>query len=354
MPLIKMIYDETASETKKQPNSLLTFLQNVTFILGTTTSAFITKGIFGAPLRSASLCGSISREGLTIPEPVYRCFEEIMKRGLLVEGIFRLSGSAPEIDRLLSDFDKPPTYGKYLDLKNSDIHAITGVVKRYLRQLPDPVIPLSYHERFIELYDESNMSDPLIIDAFANIIHQLPIEHFHLVHYIILLASRIQHYAQVNMMNPEALAIVLAPVCTGLLETTDTITHKKRLVFIETNTKWTRIWTLLIEHAETLLESWKPLLMWRRQVMVTGGHHTVPCHYNNNTNKIESNSAFDETTTDSSCDGEKGTESEILLDIAPPLFNSRRSMTTAANKYKVVVMRQKSRSYQSSSMVVQR
>lgn len=72
--------------------------------------------------------------------------------GLLVEGIFRLSGAAPEVENLFMDFDKPPTYGKYMDLRNYDIHAITGVVKKFLRQLPDPAIPIVCHEDFIHLY----------------------------------------------------------------------------------------------------------------------------------------------------------------------------------------------------------
>ena len=47
-----------------------------------TLGPLITRGIFGAPLKSASLCGSTSLEyGLTVPDPVYRCFEEILKRG---------------------------------------------------------------------------------------------------------------------------------------------------------------------------------------------------------------------------------------------------------------------------------
>lgn len=138
----------------------------------------ITKGIFGAPLKSATLCGSCNEFGLTVPDPVYRCFEEIMKRGnektiticwglivlvfpaydlgLLVEGIFRLSGAAPEVENLLLDFDKPPTYGKYIDLRNYDIHAITGVVKKFLRQLPDPVIPIICHQEFIQVYGNIN------------------------------------------------------------------------------------------------------------------------------------------------------------------------------------------------------
>lgn len=72
--------------------------------------------------------------------------------GLLVEGIFRLSGAAPEVENLLLDFDKPPTYGKYIDLRSYDIHAITGVVKKFLRQLPDPVIPIMCHSEFIQIY----------------------------------------------------------------------------------------------------------------------------------------------------------------------------------------------------------
>jgi len=78
---------------------------------------------------------------------------------LLTEGIFRLSGAAPEVESLLLDFDKPPTYGKYLDLKDNDIHAITGVVKKYLRHLPDPAIPIATHDNFIQLYGNHPCQD---------------------------------------------------------------------------------------------------------------------------------------------------------------------------------------------------
>ncbi|KAI7900972.1 Rho GTPase activation protein [Cokeromyces recurvatus] len=370
-----MIYDDTEIN-KKQQNSLLTFLLNSKKHLfgsyhnkrgSSNSSAFITKGIFGAPLKSASLCGSTSKDGLTVPEPVYRCFEEIMKRGLLIEGIFRLSGAAPEIDKLSLDFDKPPTYGKYLDLKNNDIHAITGVVKRYLRQLPEPVIPTSFHDNFIQLYDEATkkiITSSSIINLFATLIQQLPIEHFHLIHYIILLSSKIQLHSNINMMNPEALAVVLAPVCTGLLETeTISVTNKKRLIsiFMEANTKWTRIWTLLIEHSHDLLEHWKPTLMWQ----VVLGHHTVPCHHytSTTTTTTTTTTTITHDINQSSLNNSsfENQQQETFLDIAPPLFSSsaakRKSTTHISDKYKVIVMRskQKSMSYNTkSSMVVQR
>ncbi|KAL7310708.1 hypothetical protein PS15m_010176 [Mucor circinelloides] len=344
-----MIYDDNFSEKKRQKN-ILAFLQNGKYhflnSMGYQQSATshskrgsstITKGIFGAPLKSASLCGSTNSFGLTVPDPVFRCFEEIIKRGLLTEGIFRLSGAAPEVESLLLDFDKPPTYGKYLDLKDNDIHAITGVVKKYLRHLPDPAIPIATHDNFIQLYDES-LSDQSTIETLASMLHRLPKEHFHLIHYIIILASNIQHHADVNMMNPEALAIVLAPVCTGLEHNLKEIPswvkrHSRAKMmtdmshFIETNAKWTRLWTLMIEHSDKLLDIWKHVPLWEVR--------TVPCHP----------SAFHSSSTASSHnEGRHSTtlspleQTELLLDIAPqrrPSYHSQRS----DELYKVVVMR---------------
>lgn len=279
--------------------------------------------------------------------------------GLLTEGIFRLSGAAPEVEQLRHDFDRPPTYGKYLDLRNNDIHAIAGVVKKYLRQLPDPPIPLSCHDKFIRFFgkrypcftfffplkqkiDES-YSNKATIRAFASMIQQLPREHFHLVQYIIILTSSIQKHADTNMMNSEALAIVLAPVCTGLeLNLKEIPSWMKRHTraktsdmnrCVEVNTKWTRIWTLLIEYSDTLLELWKDTL-W--EIPTPLGCNTVPCRPSFSAMHQNSLSSFQEHETD-------------LLTIAAPIkpptkrTSSSRSHASQYSErkelYKVVIMR---------------
>ncbi|KAG2235142.1 hypothetical protein INT48_006523 [Thamnidium elegans] len=317
----------------------------------------ITKGIFGAPLKSASLCGSCNSFGLTVPDPVYRCFEEIMKRGLLIEGIFRLSGAAPEVENLLLDFDKPPTYGKYIDLKDYDIHAITGVVKKYLRQLPDPVIPIACHEEFIQLYDRS-FSKKSTINSLALKIQQLPREHFHLIHYIIIMSSLIQKHSNINMMNPEALAVVLAPVCTGLEHNLKEIpswvkrhTRTKMMndmgQFIETNTKWTQIWTLLIEYSDTLLELWKDSSLLWQVVVSPPGRNTVPCHPSSSSSYLnEHNNASSPPLHPSrhSTNLSPIQQTELLLDIVPPYNKPQRRPSHHSHKssdelYKVVIMR---------------
>jgi hypothetical protein len=45
-----------------------------------------------------------------------------------------------------------------LDLRKNDIHAIAGVAKLYLRQLPDPVIPVASHQSIIELFGKQYRS----------------------------------------------------------------------------------------------------------------------------------------------------------------------------------------------------
>lgn len=376
-----MISDDNYTEKKRQKNLLsflssgkLHFLNSMGYQPsnggGNNSSrkgvSLVTKGIFGAPLKSASLCGSCNEYGLTVPDPVYRCFDEIMKRGLHVEGIFRLSGAAPEVESLYLDFDRPPTYGKYMDLKNYDIHAVTGVVKKYLRQLPDPAIPTECQQDIIKVYDQS-FSKKSTINMLANIIQELPREHFHLVYYIVIMASSIQEHSEINMMNPEALAVVLAPVCTGLEQNLKEIpswvkrhTRTKMMndmgLFIENNAKWTRIWTLMIEYSDTLLEKWKDSVLWT-EVVSPLGRSTMPsplnkssCSSSNNANKEIDHNASSSSLHPSrhSTSLSRIQSTELLLDVVPP-YNKppeppQRRPSYHSNKssdelYKVVVMR---------------
>jgi hypothetical protein len=199
-------------------------------------------------------------------------------------------------------------------------------------------------------------------------IQQLPREHFHLIHYMIIMASSIQKHADINMMNPEALAVVLAPVCTGLEHNLKEIpswvkrhTRTKMMNdmghFIETNTKWTRIWTLLIEYSDTLLELWKDSLLWE-VVETPPGRNTLPCNpsssssYLKNRNAssavVESASTIQSPSLHPSRHSHIQQQTEISLDVVSPYnkpsTSPQRRPSYHSNKssdelYKVVVMR---------------
>lgn len=76
-----------------------------------------------------------------------------------IEGLFRLSGAASDVRQLANEFDRPPYFGKHLDLSTYDIHTITGVVKKYLRALPEPVIPRHFHPRFLQIATSLSNND---------------------------------------------------------------------------------------------------------------------------------------------------------------------------------------------------
>ncbi|KAI8143489.1 Rho GTPase activation protein, partial [Fennellomyces sp. T-0311] len=192
--------------------------------------------LFGALLEHAVIeRGAMTSSGLYVPDPVFRCVNEIIERAL---------------DSIIHT----------VDLSTYDIHAIAGVMKKYLRSLPEPVIPTTHHHRFL-----TRSTD---IHALADLVTTLPRAHFHLLYYMIQLASHIQQYQHINMMNPEALAVVLAPVCTGLDHRLKDIpssvafskTKKSPAAaldqFVQANARWTQIWTLMIQHHQLLLDRW--------------------------------------------------------------------------------------------------
>ncbi|KAI7857278.1 Rho GTPase activation protein [Circinella umbellata] len=232
------------------------------------------KGLFGLTLDCAARCGMTTVcNGYTVPEPVARCFTEIIYRGLRVEGLFRLSGAASDVRQLSHEFDM----GNPVDLSTYDIHAITGVVKKYLRSLPDPVIPHAYHNAFLRTAAGDNINNSSSdVKTLLSLISSLPILHRHLLCSILHLTSAIQNHTDINMMNPEALAVVLAPVSTGLEQSLPSYltsaaypssgkvrggggggvrlpSPEEMNGLVQTNAKWTYLWTSMIENREALL-----------------------------------------------------------------------------------------------------
>ncbi|KAI9314421.1 Rho GTPase activation protein, partial [Dichotomocladium elegans] len=211
--------------------------------------AHIPTGIFGVPLEYAAECGSVTSTGIFVPDPVHRCMDEVIRRGLSVEGIFRLSGAASDVDQLCQQFDTPPAYGKCLDLTKYDIHTIVGVMKKYLRCLPEPVIPTAFHHQFLQA--------AMDIEHIASLAAKMPKVHFDLLFTMIELCAHIQRHQHVNLMNAEALAVVLAPVCTGLDQSLrDVLTIKSPTIIneiVQSNQRWTDLWRAMIEAHDTLL-----------------------------------------------------------------------------------------------------
>lgn len=83
-----------------------------------------------------------------IPIVVAKCGVYLKRKGLNVEGIFRVGGSSKRLKELQLIFNSPPDFGKKLNWDGYNVHDAASILRRYLNALPEPLIPLDFYETF--------------------------------------------------------------------------------------------------------------------------------------------------------------------------------------------------------------
>ncbi|KAK9686207.1 hypothetical protein K7432_015235 [Basidiobolus ranarum] len=85
----------------------------------------------------------------SLPVLIEKCLREVEERGLYEVGIYRISGMASAIEQLRQSFNKD---SEAVDLSSEewrDINVISGVLKQWLRELPEPVLTFDLYHDFI-------------------------------------------------------------------------------------------------------------------------------------------------------------------------------------------------------------
>lgn len=96
--------------------------------------------VFGQELLEVYKLSHHQFKGIEIPSICYRCFDFLDKKGAIYEeGIFRLSGSASAIRQLKQKFNVSLDIDLYETQLAPDVHTIAGLLKLYLRELPNSV-----------------------------------------------------------------------------------------------------------------------------------------------------------------------------------------------------------------------
>jgi len=162
--------------------------------------------VFGAPLSSVAMANGKEE----IPVVVRECVKYIRENALDVVGIFRLSGSAVTIEDYRKAFDA----GEKVDLsKESDPHAISGLLKLYFRMLPEPILTFSLYERF--LLAQGAPSQTLRTRQIQNLLKLLPKPNFALLKYLIEFLGQVKEHSANNKMGIPNLATVFGPNLLG-------------------------------------------------------------------------------------------------------------------------------------------
>jgi len=160
------------------------------------------KTVFEVPL--AALCG---REGKTVPTFVSNAVEYIRANGLKAEGVFRISAMAHDIQTYKESINK----GIDIDFESlNDIHLATGLLKQFLRDLPEPLCTVSRYSSLMEAF-QSDLDNEKKNAKLREIFEDLPRCNYDVFKVLLELSIDTQRFEAQNKMTFQNLATVIAP-----------------------------------------------------------------------------------------------------------------------------------------------
>merc|ERR1719245_2654962 len=122
--------------------------------------------LFGVPIQTVT-----KRERRPVPFIITSCIREVERRGLGEVGIYRVSGSAADVGRLKKAYETNPYEAEQL-LKECDIHSVAGVLKQFLRDLPESIFTSAAYARLFEAYSTPQQDAEVRKAAYLNVFSQ--------------------------------------------------------------------------------------------------------------------------------------------------------------------------------------
>uniref|UniRef100_A0A4W3GV63 Rho GTPase activating protein 12 n=1 Tax=Callorhinchus milii TaxID=7868 RepID=A0A4W3GV63_CALMI len=175
--------------------SFIIFLLRISFIH--------TDQVFGCNLDS--LC---QRENTTIPQFVKMCIDHVEKEGLDIDGLYRVSGNLAVIQKLRFAVN----HDEKLDLKDSkweDINVITGALKMFFRELPEPLFTYHLFNDFVNAIKNPDYKQR--VQDIKELIRQLPKPNHDTMQILFQHLGKIVANGELNRMTTQSVAIVFGP-----------------------------------------------------------------------------------------------------------------------------------------------
>ncbi|XP_037126357.1 rho GTPase-activating protein 32 isoform X2 [Syngnathus acus] len=195
------------SSVSKKHGKLITFLRS--FMKSRPTKQKLKqRGILRERVFGCDLGEHLLNSGHDVPQVLKSCTEFIEKHGV-VDGIYRLSGIASNIQKLRHEFDSEQIPDLTKDVYVQDIHCVGSLCKLYFRELPNPLLTYQLYEKFSEAVSAATDEERLI--KIHDVIQQLPPPHYRTLEFLMRHLSRLAAFSYITNMHSKNLAIVWAP-----------------------------------------------------------------------------------------------------------------------------------------------
>eukprot|EP00727_Mastigamoeba_balamuthi_P009406 m51a1_g5088 putative domain-containing protein (956) ;mRNA; f:258437-262210 len=179
-----------------------------------------------------------------VPPFVHGCIE-YLDNFLAEVGLFRLSGTTSDIRAIKEAWSS----GKAVDLSDVvDPHVVTGLLKSYLREMPEPLFPYALNPTLLQCNREVDESQK--IKEVAKVLRQLPAPSLAIACDVVRHLSRVALHSAENKMHSTNLACVFAP----------TIMRSKTLqAMLSDNEGLSSVLAFMIDNCEKLFPEPPPL-----------------------------------------------------------------------------------------------
>nr|XP_057934160.1 rho GTPase-activating protein 27 isoform X2 [Doryrhamphus excisus] len=198
------VYSTTGGETdpRKVRTKLMKFLMKRPTLQSVKEKGYIRDSVFGCHLDA--LC---AQERTTVPSFVEKCIKAVERRGLDIDGLYRVSGNLAVIQKLRCKADQ-----EELDLEDGqweDVHVLTGALKLFFRELPEPLFPYSHFHHFITAIRLPDYNTKVC--CISELVKSLPASNHDTMKLLFGHLRRVIQYGEDNRMTVQNVAIVFGP-----------------------------------------------------------------------------------------------------------------------------------------------
>ncbi|XP_036969623.1 unconventional myosin-IXb isoform X3 [Acanthopagrus latus] len=157
-----------------------------------------------------------------VPMVLEMMLEHVEMHGLYTEGIYRKSGSANRMKELHQRLETDP---HLVHLEDYPIHTVTGLVKQWLRELPDPLMTFTHYNDFLHAVELPEKQEQL--HAVYKVLEELPTANYNTLERLVFHLVRVCKDEAHNRMSPNSLAIVFAPCVLRCPDSADPLLSMK-------------------------------------------------------------------------------------------------------------------------------
>ncbi|KAK1922699.1 hypothetical protein DB88DRAFT_496005 [Papiliotrema laurentii] len=173
----------------------------------------------GLPASSGATFGvdlgeQLARDGREIPKVVEKCAQAIEAYGLESMGIYRLSGTTSRVQALKAALDRDVDAVDIMsDEWSADINVVSGALKLWFRELPEPLLTFGLYHQFIEAarYDNDRLRHIRLHEQ----VNELPDPNYATLKYFMGHLDRVRKKDSINQMSVSNLSIVFGPTLLG-------------------------------------------------------------------------------------------------------------------------------------------